>query len=127
MTVCAAKFAANLGIQSEPEPLSYRTRSSSVLILFTTAGLVRQSGQFDGRRFCGRSPLRLSGSGLSARCCASNQTDSVTSGETVPGQGLELMTAIAHVSAILAPRELGGVTVGVFQGNMQLLYNPAFH
>jgi hypothetical protein len=48
---CAAKFAAKLGIPSEPANLSdVAHRLSAVLTQLTTAGRVRQSGQFDGRK-----------------------------------------------------------------------------
>jgi vacuolar-type H+-ATPase subunit D/Vma8 len=47
---CAAKFAAKLGIPSEPAILSdIAHRLSAVLTQLTTAGRVRQSGKFDGR------------------------------------------------------------------------------
>ncbi|PTM98338.1 hypothetical protein [Mycoplana dimorpha] len=48
---CAAKFAFKLGIPSEPANLSeIAHRLSAVLTQLTTAGRVRQSGQFDGRK-----------------------------------------------------------------------------
>lgn len=48
---CAAKVAAKLGIPSEPANLSdIAHRLSAVLTQLTSAGRVRQSGQFDGRR-----------------------------------------------------------------------------
>ncbi len=48
---CAAKFAVKLGIPNEPENLSdIARRLSAVLTQLTTAGRVRQSGQFDGRK-----------------------------------------------------------------------------
>ncbi len=51
VTDCAAKFAVKLGIQSEPADLSdIAHRMSAVLTQLTTAGRVRQSGQFDGRK-----------------------------------------------------------------------------
>lgn len=51
VTDCAAKFASKLGIPSEPENLSdIAHRLSAVLTQLTTAGRVRQSGQFDGRK-----------------------------------------------------------------------------
>ncbi|MBY3068215.1 hypothetical protein HFO74_33165 [Rhizobium laguerreae] len=51
VTDCAAKFAVKLGIPSEPENLSdIAHRLSAVLTQLTTAGRVRQSGQFDGRK-----------------------------------------------------------------------------
>ncbi|MEH0295788.1 hypothetical protein V6R98_26700 [Agrobacterium sp. CCNWLW71] len=51
VTDCAAKFAAKLGIASEPANLSdIAHRLSAVLTQLTTAGRVRQSGQFDGRK-----------------------------------------------------------------------------
>lgn len=51
VTDCAAKFAAKLGIPSEPANLSdIAHRLSAVLTQLTTAGRVRQSGQFDGRK-----------------------------------------------------------------------------
>ncbi|ANK77580.1 hypothetical protein FA04_33770 (plasmid) [Ensifer adhaerens] len=51
VTDCAAKFAAKLGIPSEPENLSdIAHRLSAVLTQLTTTGRVRQSGQFDGRK-----------------------------------------------------------------------------
>ncbi|OCP00051.1 MULTISPECIES: hypothetical protein [unclassified Ensifer] len=51
VTDCAAKFAAKLGIPSEPADLSdIAHRLSAVLTQLTTAGRVRQSGQFDGRK-----------------------------------------------------------------------------
>ena len=50
VTDCAAKFAAKLGIPSEPANLSdIAHRLSAVLTQLTTIGRVRQSGQFDGR------------------------------------------------------------------------------
>ncbi|WGI73330.1 hypothetical protein QC756_13245 [Sinorhizobium meliloti] len=51
VTDCAAKFAAKIGIPSEPANLSdIAHRLSAVLTQLTTAGRVRQSGQFDGRK-----------------------------------------------------------------------------
>ncbi|WP_128409314.1 hypothetical protein [Rhizobium leguminosarum] len=51
VTDCAAKFAAKIGIASEPANLSdIAHRLSAVLTQLTTAGRVRQSGQFDGRK-----------------------------------------------------------------------------
>lgn len=51
VTDCAAKFAAKLGSPSEPANLSdIAHRLSAVLTQLTTAGRVRQSGQFDGRK-----------------------------------------------------------------------------
>ncbi|NKM94591.1 hypothetical protein [Rhizobium leguminosarum] len=51
VTDCAAKFAAKIGVSSEPENLSdIAHRLSAVLTQLTTAGRVRQSGQFDGRK-----------------------------------------------------------------------------
>ncbi len=51
VTDCAAKFAVKLGIPSEPANLSdIAHRLSAVLTQLTTAGRVRQSGQFDGRK-----------------------------------------------------------------------------
>lgn len=48
---CAVKFAAKLGIPSEPANLSdIAHRLSAVLSQLTTAGRVRQSGQVDGRK-----------------------------------------------------------------------------
>ncbi|MCZ7894708.1 hypothetical protein O9X99_23865 [Agrobacterium salinitolerans] len=48
---CAAKFASKLGIPSEPGNLSdIAQRLSAVLTQLTTAGRVRQSGKFDGRK-----------------------------------------------------------------------------
>jgi hypothetical protein len=48
---CAAKFAAKLGIPSKPANLSdIAHRLSAVLTQLTTAGRVRQSDQFDGRK-----------------------------------------------------------------------------
>jgi hypothetical protein len=48
---CAAKFASKLGIPSEPVNLSeIAHRLLAVLTQLTTAGRVRQSGQFDGRK-----------------------------------------------------------------------------
>lgn len=50
VTDCAAKLASKLGIPSEPQNLSdIAHRLSAVLTQLTTAGRVRQSGQFDGR------------------------------------------------------------------------------
>lgn len=50
-TDCAAKFAVKIGIASEPANLSdIAHRLSAVLTQSTTAGRVRQSGQFDGRK-----------------------------------------------------------------------------
>lgn len=51
VTDCAAKFALKLGIPSEPANLSdIAHRLSAVLTQLTTAGRVRQFGQFDGRK-----------------------------------------------------------------------------
>lgn len=51
VTDCAVKFAAKIGIPSEPANLSdIAHRPSAVLTQLTTAGRVRQSGQFDGRK-----------------------------------------------------------------------------
>ncbi|MBZ7924240.1 hypothetical protein LAC81_26305 [Ensifer adhaerens] len=51
VTDCAAKFAVKIGIASEPANLSdIAHRLSAVLTQLTTAGRVRQSGQFDGRK-----------------------------------------------------------------------------
>lgn len=51
VTDCAAKFAAKLGIPSEPANISdIAHRLSAVLTQLTTAGRVRHSGQFDGRK-----------------------------------------------------------------------------
>lgn len=51
VTDCAAKFAAKLGIPSEPKNLSdIAHRLSAVLTQLTTAGRLRQSGHFDGRK-----------------------------------------------------------------------------
>jgi len=51
VTDCAAMFAAKLGISSEPANLSdIAHRLSAVLTQLTTAGRVRQSGKFDGRK-----------------------------------------------------------------------------
>lgn len=51
MTDCAAKLADKLGIPSEPANLSdIAHRLSAVLTQLTTAGRVRQSGKFDGRK-----------------------------------------------------------------------------
>lgn len=51
VTACAAKFAAKIGIASEPANLSdIAHRLSAVLTQLTTAGRVRQSGRFDGRK-----------------------------------------------------------------------------
>ncbi|QTQ85868.1 hypothetical protein J8N08_24640 (plasmid) [Agrobacterium tumefaciens] len=51
VTDCAVKFAAKIGIPSEPANLSdIAYRLSAVLTQLTTAGRVRQSGQFDGRK-----------------------------------------------------------------------------
>jgi hypothetical protein len=51
VTDCAAKFAVKLGIPSEPGNLSdIAHRLSAVLTQLTSAGRVRQSGQFDGRK-----------------------------------------------------------------------------
>ncbi|MDO1585627.1 hypothetical protein [Rhizobium oryzicola] len=51
VTDCAARFAAKIGIASEPANLSdIAHRLSADLTQLTTAGRVRQSGQFDGRK-----------------------------------------------------------------------------
>ena len=51
VTDCAAKFATRVGIPSEPADLSeIAHRLSAVLTQVTTAGRVRQSGQFDGHK-----------------------------------------------------------------------------
>jgi hypothetical protein len=51
VTDCAAKFAAKIGIASEPANLSdIAHRLSAVLTQLTNAGRVRQSGQFDDRK-----------------------------------------------------------------------------
>jgi hypothetical protein len=51
VTDCAARFAAKIGIASEPANLSdIAHRLSAVLTQLTTAGRIRQSGQFDGRK-----------------------------------------------------------------------------
>lgn len=51
VTDCAAKFAVKIGVASEPANLSdIAHRLSAVLTQLTTAGRVRQSGQFGGRK-----------------------------------------------------------------------------
>jgi hypothetical protein len=109
---CATKFASKLGIPSEPQNLSaIAHRLSAVLTQLTTAGRVRQSGQFDGRRFCGRSPLSLPRSCQVACYPARTRKDSLMSGEIAPCPASERMASVAHLAAVLAPREVGYVTV----------------
>jgi hypothetical protein len=51
-TDCASKFAAKLGITSEESEMAQIAhRLSAVLTQLTNAGLVRQSGPFEGRKY----------------------------------------------------------------------------